>query len=56
MKIRLMGTEKENQDFIKALEKMKCYEIRSVSGSYQNRNSKEARVYVELDKKRGGKS
>lgn len=50
MKIRLMGTEKENKEFLDALNGLKGYGIRSVSGNYQNRNSKESRVYVEIDK------
>lgn len=46
MKIRLMGN---NEELEKAVEKLKeTFEIISVSRPYANRNSTEARVYVEV--------
>ena len=50
MKVRLMGTAKQNNDFIQLLKKMPEVNIYSISKPYQNRNSTTLeRVYLELE-------
>lgn len=51
MDIRITALPSKVKGIVAALEKE--YEILSVSKEYENRNSKEVRVYVKLDQKEG---